>query len=35
MGAKIRTHNVDHSPMHTVPEVVVGVILDAAKESLA
>jgi pimeloyl-ACP methyl ester carboxylesterase len=35
MGAKIRTHNVDHSPMHTAPEVVVGVILEAAKESLA
>ena len=35
MDAKIRTHNVDHSPMHTAPEVVVGVILEAAKESLA
>jgi pimeloyl-ACP methyl ester carboxylesterase len=35
MGAKIRTHNVDHTPMHTAPEVVVGVILEAARETLA
>ena len=35
MGAKIRTHDVDHSPMHTVPDVVVGVILEAARETLA
>jgi pimeloyl-ACP methyl ester carboxylesterase len=35
MGAKIRTHRVDHSPMHTAPEVVVGVILEAARETLA
>jgi pimeloyl-ACP methyl ester carboxylesterase len=35
MGAKIRTHHVDHSPMHTAPDVVVGVILEAAHETLA
>jgi len=35
MGAKIRTHNVDHTPMHTSPEVVVGLILEAARETLA
>jgi pimeloyl-ACP methyl ester carboxylesterase len=35
MGAKIRTHNVDHTPMHTAPEVVAGVILEAARETLA
>lgn len=35
MGAKIRTHRVDHSPMHTEPEVVVDVILEAARETLA
>jgi pimeloyl-ACP methyl ester carboxylesterase len=35
MGAKIRTHRVDHSPMHTAPEVVVGVILEAAEETVA
>jgi pimeloyl-ACP methyl ester carboxylesterase len=35
MGAKIRTHKVDHTPMHTAPEVVVGVILEAAQGTLA
>jgi pimeloyl-ACP methyl ester carboxylesterase len=35
MGAKIRMHQVDHSPMHTAPDVVVGVILEAARETLA
>jgi pimeloyl-ACP methyl ester carboxylesterase len=31
MGATIRRYRVDHSPMYTAPEVVVGMILDAAK----
>ncbi len=35
MGAKIRTHGVDHSPMYSEPDVVVGVILEAARETLA
>lgn len=35
MGARIRTHQVDHSPMYTAPDLVVGVILEAAKETLA
>lgn len=35
MGAKIRTHRVDHSPMYSEPELVVGVILEAARETLA
>jgi pimeloyl-ACP methyl ester carboxylesterase len=35
MGAKIRTHHVDHSPMHTAPDLVVGMILEAAQEKLA
>jgi pimeloyl-ACP methyl ester carboxylesterase len=35
MGAKIRAHHVDHSPMHTAPDIVVGVILEAAQETLA
>ncbi len=35
MGAKIRAHHVDHSPMHTAPDVVVGVILEAAQATLA
>src|SRR5580698_5283315 len=34
MGAKIRPHRVDHSPMYTAPDAVVGVILEAAKETL-
>jgi pimeloyl-ACP methyl ester carboxylesterase len=35
MGAKIRTHHVDHSPMHTAPDAIVGVILEAAQQTLA
>ena len=35
MGAKIRTHKVDHSPMHTQPDVVVRVILESAQATLA
>jgi len=35
MGAKIRVHDVDHSPMYTAPDVAVGVILEAARETLA
>jgi pimeloyl-ACP methyl ester carboxylesterase len=34
MGAKIRAHEVDHSPMHTAPDVVIAVILEAARETL-
>jgi pimeloyl-ACP methyl ester carboxylesterase len=35
MQAKIRSHQVDHSPMYTAPDLVVGVILEAARETLA
>ena len=35
MGATIRAHRVDHSPMHTAPELVVSVILEAARQTLA
>ena len=35
MGAKIRAHHVDHSPMYAAPDVVVSVILEAARETLA
>jgi pimeloyl-ACP methyl ester carboxylesterase len=35
MGAKIRAHHCDHSPMYTSPDTVVAVILEAAKETLA
>jgi hypothetical protein len=31
MGADIRAHNVDHTPMYTAPELVVDVILEAAR----
>jgi pimeloyl-ACP methyl ester carboxylesterase len=30
MGATIRSHKVDHSPMYTAPNLVVDVILEAA-----
>ena len=35
MDAKIRKHAVDHSPMYSDPDVVVNVILEAARETLA
>ena len=35
MGATIRPHQVDHSPMQTAPGVVVGVILEAAQRTVA
>jgi pimeloyl-ACP methyl ester carboxylesterase len=35
MGARIRTHRVDHSPMYTAPDVVVDVVLEAARQALA
>ena len=35
MGAKIRAHKVDHTPMQTEPDIVVGAILEAARETLA
>jgi hypothetical protein len=35
MGAKITAHPVDHSPMYTAADIVVGVILEAARETLA
>lgn len=35
MGATVRTRAVDHSPMYTAPDLVVSVILEAARETLA
>ena len=35
MGATIRPHQVDHSPMQAAPGVVVGVILEAARQTVA
>jgi pimeloyl-ACP methyl ester carboxylesterase len=34
MGATIRTHKVDHTPMYTAPDLVVETILAAARETL-
>jgi pimeloyl-ACP methyl ester carboxylesterase len=34
MGATIRAHDVDHSPMYTAPAVAIGVILEAARATL-
>jgi pimeloyl-ACP methyl ester carboxylesterase len=34
MGAKIRVHRVDHTPLITAPELVVEIILEAARETL-
>lgn len=34
MGATIRAHDVDHSPMYTAPEIAIGVILEAARATL-
>jgi pimeloyl-ACP methyl ester carboxylesterase len=34
MGAKIWSHPVDHTPMYTEPNLVVDVILQAARETL-
>jgi pimeloyl-ACP methyl ester carboxylesterase len=35
MGAKIHTHGVDHTPMYADPNVVVDVILEAARGTLS
>jgi pimeloyl-ACP methyl ester carboxylesterase len=34
MGATIRSHEVDHTPMYTAPDLVVDTILAAARETL-
>lgn len=34
MGATIRSHKVDHTPMYTAPNVVVDVILAAVSEAI-
>jgi pimeloyl-ACP methyl ester carboxylesterase len=34
MGAKVRVHPVDHTPLLTAPEVVVDIISEAARETL-
>ena len=35
MGARIRSEKVDHTPLVTAPEAVIGVILDAVANSVA
>jgi pimeloyl-ACP methyl ester carboxylesterase len=34
MGATVRSHHVDHSPMYSEPSVVIDVILEAARKTL-
>jgi pimeloyl-ACP methyl ester carboxylesterase len=34
MGATVRPHRVDHSPMYSEPTVVIGIILEAARKTL-
>ena len=34
MGATIRSHKVDHTPMYTAPDLVVDTILAAVRETL-
>lgn len=35
MGATVRPHRVDHTPMYSAPAVVVDVILEAARKTLS
>jgi pimeloyl-ACP methyl ester carboxylesterase len=35
MGAKVRSHPVDHTPMYADPNVVIDVILEAAHKTLS
>jgi len=35
MGAKVRSHRVDHTPMYSEPAVVIDVILEAARKSFS
>ena len=35
MKARVQSHPVDHSPMYTEPNLVIDVILDAARETLS
>ena len=34
MGAKVRPHDVDHTPMYTEPNLVIDIMLQAARETL-
>jgi hypothetical protein len=35
MGAKIRSHSVDHTPMYTEQNIVVDIISEALRETLS
>jgi pimeloyl-ACP methyl ester carboxylesterase len=35
MRAKVHSHHVDHSPMYTEPNLVINIILEAARETLS
>jgi pimeloyl-ACP methyl ester carboxylesterase len=35
MGATIRAHRVDHTPMYSDPQVVIDVVLEAARQTLS
>jgi pimeloyl-ACP methyl ester carboxylesterase len=35
MGAKVHSYPVDHTPMYSEPQVVINVILEAARETLS
>jgi pimeloyl-ACP methyl ester carboxylesterase len=35
MKAKVRSHPVDHTPMYTEPNLVINIILEAARETLS
>lgn len=35
MGARVRSQRVDHTPMYTEPDLVIDVILEAARETLS
>jgi pimeloyl-ACP methyl ester carboxylesterase len=35
MGAKVRSHHVDHTPMYTEPNLVIDMMLQAARETLS
>ena len=34
MGAKVRSHDVDHTPMYTEPNLVIDMMLQVARETL-
>ncbi len=35
MGAKVRSHHVDHTPMYTEPNLVIDLMLEASRETLS